>query len=88
MKKIKFIETKNIFYLYHMIEITAASCSRFLRRIFNVRSRETNEYVYDRHIEPFVQITEERPRQIGLYLDLVVLIFDLINVVRKCTATF
>lgn len=52
-----------IIVLYH--ERESASCSRFLRRILKVRSRETNgEYVYDRHIDPIIQIIEEGPRQI------------------------
>lgn len=63
-----------------MIAITVASCSRFLHRWFKLRSRETNgEYVYDRHIDPIVQNTEDGHRQIGLYLDLVIMHSDLLS---------
>lgn len=61
-----------------MFTITAVS--RFLRRFFKVRCRETNTELKHAWYEEIIQIPEETPRQMGLYLDLVYNIFDLIFV--------
>lgn len=53
-----------------MFTITAVS--RILRRFFKVRCRETNIELEHTWYEEMIQIHEETPRQMGLYLYLVV----------------
>lgn len=78
MNQIKIIWNKDYFKekkpktkkFLQMFTITAVG--RFLRRFFNVRCRETNTELNHAWHKEIIQITEETPRQMGLYLDIVV----------------